>query len=679
VSAGAAAPLLQVSGLRVTFAGGVRAVRGVEFGVATGEVLAVVGESGAGKSATALALAGLLPPSARVEGSVRLRGRELLGLPERDLAAVRGNEVAMVFQDHAFTPVHRIGAQIAEAVRAHRRVSRRAAATRAAELLKLAGVQDAATVARAYPHQVSGGQSRRAMIAVAMAADPSVIVADEPTAGLDPPAQAEVLDALQAVQRRTGAALVLITHDLGSAAERADRIMVMHAGRALETGPAPTTLTGPSTARTAALLRAVPRLGRVDVGPASMSGSPPVQPARARAATPRVLVVDGLFKEHSAGGALRRRTRAVRAVDGVGFDVRAGEALGLVGESGCGKTTTLKEIAALETGVVFGRDAARLSGGERRALRRDLQLVLQDSAAALDPRMTVGAILAEPLRAHGCARSQIAVRVPRLLHLVGLDPAHAGRRPGELSGGQRQRVGIARALALDPRLLLLDEPFSALDARTRADIVSLLRDLKSRLGLAYLIAAHDLAALRRLADRVAVMHRGRIVEIGHAGAVYTTPAHPYTRTLLDAVPAPDPRRERPGRAVGDPRREWSGREAGGPRSELSGRAVEASRQEWSGREAGGPRRERPERAVGDPRSELSGRAVEASRSEWSGREAGGPPLDPLGGCRFRARCRVFPALAAHDRRRCAEKDPGLRPLGPDHAVACHFPRQGDLR
>ncbi|MFB9834305.1 oligopeptide/dipeptide ABC transporter ATP-binding protein [Actinoallomurus acaciae] len=611
MTAGAAAPVLEVSGLSVVFAGGVRAVGGAGFGVTAGETLAVAGESGAGKSATALALVGLLPASARVQGSVRLRGRELLGLPERELAAVRGRGIAIVFQDHAFTPVHRIGAQIAEAVRAHRRVSRRAAIARAAESLRLAGVQDAAAVARAYPHQLSGGQRRRAMIAVAMAADPSVIVADEPTAGLDPPARAQVLDALRAVQRRTGAALILITHDLGLAAERADRITVMHAGRTVESGPAATASTDPSMPRTAALLRSVPRLSRADAvlpGPRAPGG---------RADTPVVLVVDGLVKDHPAPGGLR-------VVDGVGFDVRAGEVLGLVGESGCGKTTTLKEIAALRTGVVFGHDVASLSARRRRELRRDLQLVFQDSAAALDPRMTAGAILAEPLRAHGRPRPEIAARVPELLRLVGLDPAHAGRRPGELSGGQRQRVGIARALALEPRLLLLDEPFSALDVSTQASVIALLHDLKARLGLAYLIAAHDLAALRLLADRVAVMRHGRILEIGDAEAVYGRPAHPYTRTLLDAVPPPA--------------------RDGGRRLELQ--------KLWT-------------------RIDLVSHGT-THQVAWEAR-------DPPGGCRYRTRCPVFSALPAHDRRRCVMQEPGLRRLAPDHTAACHFPGQGEPR
>jgi peptide/nickel transport system ATP-binding protein len=332
---------------------------------------------------------------------------------------------------------------------------------------------------------------------------------------------------------------------------------------------------------------------------------------------------DGLAKHYPLhkGRLVRRRSGEVRAVDGLCFAIRAGETLGLVGESGCGKTTVLMEILRLRAAqgriVVFGRDTATLSGAERRGLRHDLQVVFQDPLAALDPRMTVGAILAEPLRVY--RRRDVRARVPELLRLTGLEPAHAARYPGELSGGQRQRVGIARALALEPKLLLMDEPFSALDVSVQAGIIALLRELKTRLGLAYLLAAHDLAAVRQLADRVAVMRLGRIAEIGDADAIYETPAHPYTQALLAAVPLPDPRRER-------------------------------TRQRITVPSGDDPRGERARLRIAVPS------------------ERGQP-----GGCQFRAGCAAFAVLAAHDRRRCTDEEPALRSLGPEQAVACHFP------
>jgi peptide/nickel transport system ATP-binding protein len=686
------APLLAVSGLRVTFPGGVRAVRGVDLILSPGETLAVVGESGAGKSATALAITGLLP-AARVDGSVRLRGRELLGLGDRHLAAVRGGDIAMICQDQEFTPVRRLGAQIAETIRLHHRVPRRAAAERAVELLRLAGVPDAARVARAFPHELSGGLRRRAMVAMAVAGDPAVILADEPTAGLDPLLRATVLNTLQSHQRRTGAALVLITHDLDVAA-RADRVLVMHAGHLVEAGPPEEILTRPRMPYTAALLHSAPHLdhpperrsgaaglfgsvprldgpgGRLP-GPAGLPGSVPGPdglvgrsldavglpgsvprldgpagpspdaaglpgsvsdldgpaerlpdtagrlPDTAGRSVPRldrpsggwpgtgpsvVLEVDGLARHYPRRTRLRWRTGGVRAVDGVRFELRAGETLALVGESGAGKTTVLMEILRLgapQRGriAVFGRDTATLSAAERRCLRRDLQIVFQDPLAALDPRMTVGAALAEPLRAHRAP--DIAARVTQLLVLTGLEPAHASRHPGELSGGQRQRVVIARALALEPRLLLLDEPFSALDVRVQADVIALLRELKERLGLSYLLAAHDLAAVRQLADRVAVMRRGQIAEIGETDAIYETPAHPYTRALLSAA---DPHGEPPFRA-------------------------------------------------GDP--------------------------DRPGGCGFRACCLRFATLTPDDRRHCTDEPPPPHDLGSGHVVTCHFPARNE--
>jgi peptide/nickel transport system ATP-binding protein len=664
------APLLEVSDLHVTFPGNVSAVRGAGFGVMSGEVLAVVGESGAGKSAMALAIMGLLPAAAHVTGSVRFRGRELLGLGDAQLAALRGDHLAMVFQDSAFTPVYRIGDQIAEAVRAHTRVPRHAGAAGAIVLLALAGIPDAARVARAFPHELSGGLCRRAMIAMAVAGDPAVIIADEPTSALDVAVQAQVLDALQTLRSRTRAALLLITHDLGLVAGRADRVLVMYAGRPVEIGPVDEIFYRPRMPYTIGLLHSAVRLDHPYARPLPIAGPPPsatdpppgcafeprcptanrecrtaepplrpvglghsvacihatpLHPAAMDAGTPAkggrapyehstVLEVDGLVKHYpQVKGMFARRADRVRAVDGIDFDIRTGETLGLVGESGCGKTTTLLEILRLGTHqagrvAVFGRDTATLSRAERRLLRRDVQIVLQDPAAALDPRATVGAILAEPLRAHRRPRRDITARVPELLRLVGMEPDHAARRPGDLSGGQRQRVNIARALALDPKLLVMDEPFSSLDVSVQAAVIGLLRELKARLGLTYLLAAHDLAAVRQLADRAAVMRLGRIIEIGDADAVYGSPAHPYTRALLSAVPLPDPHRERTRRRITLP---------------------------------------------DDP--------------------------DPPSGCRFRTRCPTFATLTAGERRRCAEEDPAIRPVRGGQSAACHFPHEGSPR
>nr|WP_308287072.1 ABC transporter ATP-binding protein [Actinomadura parmotrematis] len=660
--------MLQVSGLHVDYAPDVRAVRGASFAVERGEVLGVVGESGSGKSALALAVLGLLPAGARVRGSVRLRGRELLGLPDAALSRVRGKDLAMVFQDplSALTPVHQVGDQIAETIRVHAGATRRAARTRAVELLELVGVPDAARLARAYPHEFSGGMRQRVMIAMAIANDPLAIVADEPTTSLDATVQAQVLDVLRTAQQATGAAIVLITHDLGAVAGFADRVMVMYAGRAVETGPVGDVYRRPRMPYTIGLLGSLPRLDGAPVRalpadaapaaegcpfrtrcpvavaacavtePAALPVAPSGQVAAClnlaaterpgavypvpepvpapdrppRRARPPVLHVSGLVRHHPQyrGALYKRRVGAVHAVDGITLDVREGETLGLVGESGCGKTTALMEILRLAAPPggrvsVLGRDTAALGRAGRKALRRDVQVVFQDPFASLDPRMRVAAILAEPLAIHRVPKDRTAARVRELLELVGLDAALAGRYPQQLSGGQRQRVGIARALALEPRLLLLDEPVAALDASVRAGVLALLRDLQNRLGVAYLFVSHDLAVVRSVADRVAVMYHGRIVEIGPAGAVYGTPAHPYTRALLGAVPVPDP----------------------------------------------GARQGRVTLPGGPP-----------------------DPSAPPGGCRFRPRCPRHPGLDAGRARLCAELDPVLAEAGDDdHAAACH--------
>ncbi|WP_344918600.1 ABC transporter ATP-binding protein [Streptosporangium oxazolinicum] len=713
------APVLEVRDLDVTFGSGpgaVRAVRGMGYAVRPGEVLGVVGESGSGKSVTSLAVMGLLPAHARVTGSVRLLGQEILGAPEKTLTAFRGKTVSMVFQDplSALTPVYRVGDQVAEAIRVHQRVSAAQAARRAVELLDLVGIPNAAQRARAFPHEFSGGMRQRAVIAMAIANDPDVILCDEPTTALDVTIQAQVLEVLKTAQRETGAAIVIITHDLGVVAGFVDRVLVMYAGRPVEVGSVDEVYYRSRMPYTMGLLGSVPRLdrgreqplvpiggsppspaalppgcpfeprcpiavpacaeaepepepepvgspghlaacvrsgeieaagwspaqlygvrgpsggaatraeagpARRPAGPADSTGStglaaPAVEePPRPRDERDVVLAVEDLVRHYPLvkGTLLRRRVGTVRAVDGVSLDVREGETLGLVGESGCGKTTTLMEIlelAAPQHGriTVLGHDTSGMSARDRMAVRRDMQIVFQDPLASLDPRMTVYDILAEPLRAHGARRP--GPRIGELLDLVGLEPGHAARYPQDFSGGQRQRIGIARALALEPRLVVLDEPVSALDVSIQAGVLNLLEELRTRLGLSYLFVAHDLAVVRHIADRVAVMYLGRIAEIGRVGGVYDSPMHPYTRALLSAIPLPDPVLERSRRRI---------------------------------------------LLEGDLPS----------------------PADPPSGCRFRTRCPLFKALGETDRRRCVDEEPQVRRLGDDHGVSCHFAERID--
>ncbi|MFJ9900049.1 dipeptide ABC transporter ATP-binding protein [Streptomyces sp. NPDC091280] len=705
-------PVLEVRGLTVAVGSGRRppvpVVRGVDLTLRRGEVLGLVGESGTGKTLTALSLMGLAPPGAVVGGSVRLLGEELLGLAERELARVRGRRIAMVFQDplHAFTPVLRIGDQLAEAVRIHQRPRprRESALRRAVELLDFVGVAEPSRAARAYPHELSGGMLQRAMIAMAMANGPDVLVADEPTSALDVTVQAQVLDALADARRETGAALLLVTHDLGVVAGTADRVAVLYAGRVVETGPVEPVLTRPRMPYTVGLVGSVPRAdARVPLAPIPGTAPPPGAPgpgcafaprcplsqpecetsdipllgvdslsraglagaaaheaacrriplvihrgatglfpaggARAggggRHALPRtqapalsplsrpgppapdvVLRVSGLARTYVPGTGRRRRERAVRAVEDVELEVRRGETLALVGESGAGKSTTLMEIVSLgvpEAGTVeiLGQDVARLSRRTARLLRGAVQIVPQDPLSSLDPRMPVGDIVAEPLYARRVPRDVVAARVARLLTQVGLVPGDAERYPHQFSGGQRQRVAIARALAVEPALLLLDEPVSALDVSVQAQILDLLLRLKRELGPAYLLVSHDLAVVRQIADRVCVMYAGRVVETGPVAEVFDGPRHPYARALLSAVPLPDPVAERARRRIVLP---------------------------------------------------------------------GEPPLGapPVSGCRFLARCPVAAALPAAGRTRCATEIP--RPAqatsAGTHTVACHFPHRG---
>ena len=521
---------LVVEDLTVRY-GDVLAVDALSFTVGAGEAVALVGESGSGKSTVALALLGLLPRTASVAGSVRLDGTELVGAGEAVLQPRRGRDVAVVFQESgtAFNPVQRLGPQLAEAVRCHQPTLDDAAVDRrVVELFELVGIADAATWAARYPHECSGGMRQRALVAMAMANDPALLVADEPTSSLDVTVQAQVLDVLQRVRERTGSALLLVTHDLGVVARMADRVLVLDGGRAAELGDADQVLVAPASSVTRRLLAADP-----------YHAAPGVRASLGPTTRGPVLEVEGLVK----------RFGAVEAVAGMSFDVARGETLAIVGESGSGKTTALRCVARLESPTAGrirfgGHDIGSLRGRSLRAWRRRLQIVFQDPNATLNPRLTVGAVLVDPLRVHRLHRGKERERAAELLGLVELDAVVLDRYPHELSGGQRQRVGIARALAVDPEVVVLDEPVSALDVSVRAEILHLLTRLQDRLDLAYVFVSHDLGVVRQVAHRVAVAHLGTFVEEGTVADVFDRPAHPYTRALLSAVPVPDPRVER---------------------------------------------------------------------------------------------------------------------------------------
>lgn len=699
--------VLSVRDLNVRFNsenGVVHAVRGVDFDLLPGKTLGIVGESGSGKSVTSLAIMGLLPSTAAVTGSVRLNGQELLGLSDKAMCRFRGNDIAMVFQDplSSLTPVYTVGHQIIEALTVHNpKMSKQAKEARAVELLGMVGIPSPKDRLKAFPHEFSGGMRQRVMIAMAIANNPRVLIADEPTTALDVTIQAQVLEVLHTAQEETGAAVVMITHDLGVVAGMADDIMVMYAGKPVETGSVDDIYYDPRMPYTMGLLGAVPRVDLAEklslvpiegippnlvhtptgcsfaprcplVGDACLkdepalwpvgspggsglpgAGSPgsgdhkaaciktdslgaevdvheifqaPAVPVSRFDAVPRderktVLELKDVRKHFPLmkGALIKRRIGTVKAVDGLSFDIREGECFSIVGESGCGKTTTLLEIMEFHKDqdgeVIIGGLSNKAASDARTkgAMRKELQMVFQDPTGALDPRFTVYEVLAEPLENQGLAKRAIRKRIMELMRLVGLQPDHVNRFPNQFSGGQRQRIGIARALAVNPKLVVLDEPVSALDVSVQAGVINLLDKLRAELGLSYLMVAHDLSVVRHISNRVAVMYLGKIVEIGDVDSVFDNPRHPYTRALLSAIPVPDPQLERT-----------------------------------------------RERIIlqGDLPS----------------------PLDAPKGCNFAARCPVFAALPAAKQEKCLTLEPPLEPFASPAAeqqFACFYP-DGEL-
>ncbi|MGW6228279.1 ABC transporter ATP-binding protein [Cellulosimicrobium cellulans] len=523
----------------------------VSYDLHSGEVLAIVGESGSGKSQSSLALLGLLPPNGRARGSAKLGDRELIGMSHGSLRHVRGKEISMIFQEPmtALNPVYTVGFQIVETIRTHFNVGPADAKKRAIELLRLVEIPEPERRFDAYPHQLSGGQRQRAMIAQALACDPKLLVADEPTTALDVTVQAEILKLLRDLRYRVDAAIILITHDMGVVADMADSIMVMKDGQVVERGTSAEIFGAPKHPYTVRLLEAVPHLGSTREATTTTDRVP------AAAAQERPLVLDAQDMVIEYPG--RRRQAAFRAVDEVSMQIRQGEVLGLVGESGSGKTTIGRAAVGLlpVTGgslEIVGRNMVGATVKDLKPLRTEVGIVFQDPGSSLNPRLPIGESIGEPLMLHkGVKGKELSREVERLLDQVELPRAMRNRYPHELSGGQRQRVGIARALSLEPKLLVADEPTSALDVSVQAKVLDLFTDLQREHGFACLFISHDLAVVEMLSDRIAVMHKGKLVEVGATSQIVHAPQHPYTQRLLAAVPVPDPAAQRERRAARD--------------------------------------------------------------------------------------------------------------------------------
>ncbi|HEY9568657.1 MAG TPA: dipeptide ABC transporter ATP-binding protein [Thalassobaculum sp.] len=572
--------LIEVEDLRIHFPledRTVKAVDGVSWHIDKGETLAVVGESGSGKSVTAMGLMRLTDNAGgRIpSGSINFRKPDgqvidvVKQTPEQ-MRTIRGNDISMIFQEPmtSLNPVFTVGFQIAEAIMLHQGKTEEQALAQALEMLKLVRIPEPEKQLSQYPHQLSGGMRQRVMIAMALSCRPSLLIADEPTTALDVTIQAQILDLIKMLQNEIGMSVMFITHDMGVVAEVADRVVVMLRGKKVEEGPAEQIFNSPQHPYTKALLAAVPRLGSmrghslpmkfanvdvnrsegdevvevVDLPEAALQ----IRDTVRRDAAPLLSVRDLTTRFDIRSGIFGRASGRIHAVEGVSFDLLPGETLAMVGESGCGKSTTGRSIIRLveptRGSIKFaGKEVLGLSSGEMRPLRRDMQMIFQDPFASLNPRMTAGAAIAEPMVVHGLARGREADdRVIELLRRVGLDEEHASRYPHEFSGGQRQRLCIARALGLNPKLIIADEAVSALDVSIQAQVVNLMMDLQEEFGLSYLFISHDMAVVERIAHRVAVMYLGEVVEIGPRQAVFENPGHPYTRKLMAAVPVADP-------------------------------------------------------------------------------------------------------------------------------------------